>query len=99
MMWVDLTDQPWAAETIARLRDVEPMARLSGIVGVTADGCIMGIDRESGGYPWKAYKPNGSIQSVGNIHFFKDDEDADRYLEMFPEYKKKKITITITEES
>lgn len=66
----------------------------TAFVGVNKKtGNLMGIDYDSGGYPWDGYK--NTIHGLHNIYFFTDEADADDYIKMFPEYVKAKIEITL----
>lgn len=57
---------------------------------VYRDGTLMGIDRDSGGYPYKTNE---------RFHQFKDEKEQKRYTDMFPEVSpcKCKLTIVIEE--
>lgn len=68
--------------------------QVKGIIAVN-DDVIIGISDE--GYPWKAYIPGNAATSLKNIHFFKNDDIADNYLNMFKGYTKKHVIITIEE--
>lgn len=41
------------------------------------DGALVGLDRDSGGYPYKAY--------ASNIHYWNSADKAQDYIRMFPE--------------
>lgn len=67
--------------------------KLEAIVAVDKAGNFMGIDD---GYLWVAFKGD-TASALRNVHFFESDGAANQYLERYPEYQKRYVTITIEE--
>ena len=68
---------------------------IKGYVAVNKKtGALMGIDRQSGGYPYDACDANSHPEVISNVCFFKELRNIETYLESFPEYEIKPFTLT-----
>jgi hypothetical protein len=75
---------------------METIREQTYLVGLYPDGGYMGMDLDSGGYPYNAKN------NLWNAKFWMDTEkDRERmsaYFKMFPELVAGKITVTVTKE-